>query len=122
MPTSKEESTEQVLGRISASAVERIELIRGGAEMYGHAVLANVVRTKSVSLRGRAEVDGSVNTTGSTMPKLSLNLTRQGTDSVLDVVGPLWPQHRQQYRLRHAQPLRAGRHLAAPGRLRFSPP
>lgn len=85
LPTSKEESTEQILGRISASAVERIELIRGGAEMYGHAVLANVVRTKSVSLRGRAEVDGSINTTGSTMPKLALNITRQGTDSVLDV-------------------------------------
>lgn len=85
LPTSKEESTEQILGRISASAVERIELIRGAAEMYGHAVLANVVRTKSVSLRGRAEVDGSVNTTGSTMPKLALNITRQGTESVLDV-------------------------------------
>lgn len=85
LPTSKEETSDQILGRISASAVERIELIRGAAEMYGHAVLANVVRTKSVSLRGRAEADGSVNTTGSTMPKLALNITRQGTDSVLDV-------------------------------------
>lgn len=85
LPTSKEESSEQVLGRISASAVERIELIRGAAEMYGHAVLANVVRTKSVSMRGRAEVEGAVNTTGSTAPRLALNITRQGTDSVLDI-------------------------------------
>lgn len=85
LPTSKEESSDQILGRISASAVERIELIRGAAEMYGHAVLANVVRTKSVSLRGRAEVEGAINTTGSTAPRLALNITRQGTDSVLDV-------------------------------------
>ena len=85
LPTSKEESIEQVLGRISASAVERIELIRGAADMHGHAVLANVVRIKSVSLRGRALAEGGINLTGSTLQQLSLNVTRQGTDSVLDV-------------------------------------
>ncbi len=85
LPTSKEESIEQVLGRISASAVARIELIRGAADMHGHAVLANVVRIRSVSLKGRAEAQGAINTTGSTAPRLALNITRQGVESVLDV-------------------------------------
>ena len=85
LPTSKEESIEQVLQRISASAVERIELIRGAADMHGHAVLANVVRIRSVSLKGRAEAEGAINTTGSTAPRLALNITRQGVESVLDV-------------------------------------
>lgn len=85
LPTSKEESVEQVLGRISASAVERIELIRGAADMHGHAVLANVVRIKTVSLRGRAEAEGAINFTGSTAPRLALNITRQGIDSILEV-------------------------------------
>ena len=84
-PTSKEEGVETLLGRISAAAVERIELIRGAADMYGHPVLANVVRIQGASLRGRAEVEGAINLTGSTMPRLALNITRQGIESVLDV-------------------------------------
>ncbi len=46
-PTSKSDSLEDVLRRIPASAVERIELVRGGAggvDMHGHSVIANVVR------------------------------------------------------------------------------
>ncbi len=85
LPTSKEERIETVLQRISAAAVERIELIRGAADMYGHPILANVVRIQGVSLRGRAEVEGAINLNGSTAPLLGLNITRQGVDSVLDV-------------------------------------
>jgi hypothetical protein len=83
-PTSKEESLEQILGRIASNAVERIELIRGAAEMYGHPILANVVRVKTVSMRGRAEVEGAINLTGSTAPRIALSITRQGTDSFWD--------------------------------------
>ena len=83
-PTSKEESLELILGRITAGAVERIELIRGAAEMYGHPMLANVVRIKNVSLRGRAEIEGAINLTGSTAPRIALSVTRQGADSIWD--------------------------------------
>ena len=85
LPTSKDESAEQLLQRIGAASVDHIELIRGAADMHGYAVLANVVRLKSVSLRGRAEAEGGINLTGSTLQKLALNFTRQGIDSVLDI-------------------------------------
>ncbi|HEX2759349.1 MAG TPA: TonB-dependent receptor plug domain-containing protein, partial [Rhizomicrobium sp.] len=85
LPTSKDENIEQILRRISASAITRIELIRGAADMHGYAVLANVVRARSVSLHGRAEFDGAVTHFGTTAPRLSLTITRQGADSVLDL-------------------------------------
>lgn len=53
--------------------------------MHGYAVLANVVRLTSVSLRGRAEAEGGINLTGSTLQKLALSINRQGIDSVLDI-------------------------------------
>src|SRR3546814_7938729 len=46
-PSSKSESLEAVLRRITAASVARIEVIRGGApgiDMGGHDVVANVVR------------------------------------------------------------------------------
>ena len=46
-PTSKTDTVDEVLRRIPASAVERIEVIRGGApgiDMQGQAVVANVIR------------------------------------------------------------------------------
>jgi outer membrane receptor protein involved in Fe transport len=85
LPTSKEESVDQVLQRISASTVERIELIRGAADMHGYAILANVVRIRSASLKGRAEAEGTITHFGTTGNRLALNLTRQAAQSVLDV-------------------------------------
>jgi hypothetical protein len=85
LPTSKEESIEEVLRRISASNVERIELIRAAADMHGYAILANVVRLRSTALRGRVEAEAVATHFGTTAPRLALNITRQGTDSVLDL-------------------------------------
>ena len=51
-PTSKQETLEQMLRRIPASAVLRIELIRGGAKSTatgGYDLVANVIRRKVAS-------------------------------------------------------------------------
>jgi len=85
LPTSKEESPEQLLQRIAASSVDHIELIRGGADMHGYALLANVVRSGDVSLSGRAEAEFAATHFGTSAPSLALHLTRQGADSTLDL-------------------------------------
>ena len=85
LPTSKEDSAEVLLRRIPASSVDRIELIRGAADMHGYAVLANVVRGKSASLQGRAEVEGAITHYGTTAPKLALHLVRQGQSSTMEL-------------------------------------
>ena len=51
-PASKNDTSSNVLGRIPANRVERIELIRGGApgvDMQGYSVIVNVILKKGVS-------------------------------------------------------------------------
>lgn len=58
-PITKTDDLEEILRRVPASAVARIELIRGGApgvDMQGKAVLANVVRKDGGGFRGLAAV------------------------------------------------------------------
>ncbi|MFT3755350.1 MAG: TonB-dependent receptor [Pseudoxanthomonas sp.] len=58
-PSSKREKIGDLLKRIPAASVERIELIRSGAsgiDMAGHAVLANVVRAAHASSEGAVEL------------------------------------------------------------------
>ncbi len=85
LATSKEDTAEILLRRIPAAAVQRIELIRGAADMHGYALMANVVRAKSAALQGRAEVEGIVTHYGTTAPKLALHLVRQGESSTLEL-------------------------------------
>jgi outer membrane receptor protein involved in Fe transport len=54
-PVSKNDALDEILKRIPAGSVERIELIRGGApgiDMEGRSVLANVVRKQTSGFRG----------------------------------------------------------------------
>ena len=54
-PTSKTDDLEEMLRRIPAGQVERIDLIRGGApgiDMEGRTVMANVVRKQTGGFRG----------------------------------------------------------------------
>ncbi|WP_309605737.1 TonB-dependent receptor domain-containing protein [Phenylobacterium sp.] len=54
-PASKSDSVDEVLLRIAAGQVERIDIIRGGApgiDMQGKAVLANVIRKAGAGVRG----------------------------------------------------------------------
>jgi outer membrane receptor protein involved in Fe transport len=58
-PAAKQESLETTLRRIPTDAVERIELIRSGVpgvDMQGHAILANVVRTRRAKAAGALEL------------------------------------------------------------------
>ncbi|MDZ4375323.1 MAG: TonB-dependent receptor, partial [Phenylobacterium sp.] len=53
-PVSKNDALDEILKRIPAGAIERIELIRGGApgiDMEGRSVLANVVRKQTAGFR-----------------------------------------------------------------------
>lgn len=53
-PVSKNDALDEILKRIPATAVERIDLIRGGApgiDMEGRSVLANVVRKQTAGFR-----------------------------------------------------------------------
>ena len=59
-PSSKSDSLDQVLRRISADSVERIELIRGGApgiDMQGQSVVANVVLRRTVTVERVLELN-----------------------------------------------------------------
>ena len=61
-PVSKNDALDEILRRIPAQSVERIELIRGGApgiDMEGRTVVANVVRRQTAGFR--AAVTPSVN-------------------------------------------------------------
>jgi outer membrane receptor protein involved in Fe transport len=54
-PTTKTDNLEEILKRLPASAVERIDVIRGGApgiDMQGKSVIANIVRKKGSTFRG----------------------------------------------------------------------
>jgi outer membrane receptor protein involved in Fe transport len=58
-PSSKSDSVDQIVQRIPAGQVERIDVIRGGApgiDMQGKTVLANVIRKKGGGLRGLVAV------------------------------------------------------------------
>ena len=85
LPTSKAETVEDILRRIAASSVERVELIRGAADMHGYPMLANVVRNKTETLRGRAELLGAITHYGTTEDKVAIHLTRQGEISTAEL-------------------------------------
>jgi outer membrane receptor protein involved in Fe transport len=79
-PSSKSDSIDQILTRIPASQVERIDVIRGGApgiDMQGKTVLANVIRKKTSGRHGLVAVaDGFVSQDQRNAP--SLRLEAQG--------------------------------------------
>lgn len=59
-PSSKSDSLDQIVRRISADGVERIELIRGGApgiDMQGQPVVANIVLRRTVTVERVVEVN-----------------------------------------------------------------
>jgi outer membrane receptor protein involved in Fe transport len=79
-PSSKSDSIDQILTRIPASQVERIDVVRGGVpgiDMQGKTVLANIIRRKGGGLKGLAAVsDGYVLDDQRNAP--SLRLEAQG--------------------------------------------
>ncbi|MBX3486017.1 TonB-dependent siderophore receptor [Phenylobacterium sp.] len=74
-PATKSEDLDQVLRRIPASRVERIDLIRGGApgiDMQGKSVIVNVVRKAGGGFRGVAAVAMNNSWDGRHVPSIRL--------------------------------------------------
>jgi outer membrane receptor protein involved in Fe transport len=86
-PTSKTDDLESVLTRIPASDVERIELIRGGApgiNMQGQTAIANIIRKKADATQVVADLEDTIFLDGHTVPKASLEYTRQAGASTYE--------------------------------------
>lgn len=75
-PASKTDTIDQVLQRIPAASVARIDVIRGGApgiDMQGKTVIANVIKVDGQGLKVTTAVAGTYNTSvGKTMPSMRL--------------------------------------------------
>lgn len=86
-PPSRGDSLSDVLGRIPASTVERIEIVRGGApgvDMQGHAIIANVIRKPGAGLTGSAQADVNADTYGNLDRNLLVQAQKQFLDSRLE--------------------------------------
>jgi len=93
-PASKREDVSDLLRRIPAGAVERIELIRGGAggvDMGGYAVLANVVRKHVVDAEGMIESGGLASTDGWVSPRGQAQYARRWGARSLELSAKLEP-------------------------------
>jgi len=92
-PTSKQETIEQLLKRIPARAIERIELIRSaetGFDMQGYALIANVVRKNGSAFRGRLEAEYANFRHGYDAPKLAGEVAYGNGDRLLELSGTLY--------------------------------
>jgi outer membrane receptor protein involved in Fe transport len=87
-PTSKSDDLESVLNRIPASNVERIDVIRGGAQgidMQGQTVVANVILKKADSTQIVAEVaENYWLDDHHAIPSLNLQYTQHSGDSTYE--------------------------------------
>lgn len=86
-PASKREGVETVLERIPARAVARIELIRGGAggvEMFGHALVANVVRKATAVTERAVEVGSLLAADGWLAQQAQFDVARQWNDRAFE--------------------------------------
>ena len=85
-PSSKSDSLDQILQRISAASVERIELIRGGApgiDMQGRSVVANVVLKRTVQVQTVLEANVYTYPDGYLGPLLKASWSRrEGEDQI----------------------------------------
>jgi outer membrane receptor protein involved in Fe transport len=87
-PASKQEGLREILQRIPASSVERIELIRVGApgiDMQGKALLANVVRKRMAETHGRVAASLSVFADARPTSAQEVQFARNWNDRLLEV-------------------------------------
>lgn len=82
-PASKTDGLGEILRRISAASVARIELIRGGApgiDMQGRAVIANVVLKRTASTEKLVNFQSYIYRDGYIGPDVTLQLTHRDGD------------------------------------------
>ena len=86
-PSTKSDSLDQILRRIPAASVERIELIRGGApgiDMQGRAVVANVVRRRAAEVQTSIEANAYLYPDGYIGPLIKGQYSRSEGDHRLE--------------------------------------
>lgn len=86
-PTTKNESLEDMLRRIAATTVERIDLIRGGApgiDMQGRTVMANIILKRSVQVQKVVNLQTYVYPDGFFGPIIELEGSRREGDNALE--------------------------------------
>jgi outer membrane receptor protein involved in Fe transport len=86
-PTTKSESLEDMLRRIAAPTVERIDLIRGGApgiDMQGRTVMANIVLKRTVQVQKVVNLQTYVYPDGMFGPIIELEGSRREGDYALE--------------------------------------
>jgi hypothetical protein len=89
-PTTKSENLQDILTRISASAVDHVELIRGGApgvDMQGQTILANVVIKSTVQVEKVANIQTYLYPDGLFGPLLEFQASRR--DGINEIEGSL---------------------------------
>src|SRR5512142_992576 len=86
-PTAKTDDLQSILQRIPASDVDRIEVIRGGAQgidMHGQTVVANVVRKKNDSTQIVADISNNFWPDGHMVPAASIQFTQHDGESTYE--------------------------------------
>ena len=86
-PASKDDSLNQVLSRISAGSVERIDVIRGGApgiDMQGKTIIANVIRRGDTGLKVTVIAANGLVFDGRTKPDLTIQTTQKSGTTQID--------------------------------------
>lgn len=86
-PPSRSESLSSIIARIPAGGVERIDVIRGGADgidMQGKAIVANIVRKKDAGLTGSVNGTLSVTDVGDVAPNATVQLRNQVDGQLLE--------------------------------------
>src|SRR5262249_26024433 len=86
-PPSRSDSLARGLSRIPASAIERIDVIRGGAhgiDMQGLPMMANVIRKKDAGLSGSASAGVQVDRKWAVSPNASVQMQNQSGGQTLE--------------------------------------
>jgi outer membrane cobalamin receptor len=86
-PSSKSDRLQDVLNRLPASQVARVELIRGGApgiDMQGKTVIANVVLKTGASVKGLAALSNKGVYDGRNLPGARLEGSRRSNGTTLE--------------------------------------
>lgn len=86
-PSTKSDDLDQILRRISAASVARVELIRGGApgiDMQGRSVVANVVLNRTVTIERVLEAKTYVYPDGHLGPVFAAQYSRREGDDLIE--------------------------------------
>jgi len=92
-PSGKAETLEDLLKRIPAARVERVELLRAGAPGYdfqGYALLVNVVLASGGRVSGRVEAEGALFRHGYRAPRGSVQVGIDLGERVIDLFGAVY--------------------------------